>query len=94
VASAYSGGHLVAVDHAGSRKVLSKAWTDIWGVAWRPDGREVWFTAADGMDYKALHAATLDGRERLVTRMLGQVDLQDISRDGRVLVSQVDFRNG
>ncbi len=93
VASAYSGGHLVAVDRAGSRKVLSKAWTDIWGVAWRPDGREVWFTAADGTDYKALHAATLDGRERLVTRMLGQVDLQDISRDGRVLVSQADFRD-
>jgi Tol biopolymer transport system component len=93
VATAFGGGRLVALDRAGTRKLLSKPWTDIYGVAWRPDGREVWFTAADGTDYKALHAATLDGGERLVTRMLGQVDLQDISRDGRVLVSQNDFRS-
>jgi Tol biopolymer transport system component len=92
-ATAYGGGTLVALDRAGTKKVLSKPWTDIYGLAWRPDGREVWFTAADGTDYKALHAATLDGGERLVTRMLGQVDLQDISRDGRVLVSQNDFRS-
>jgi len=87
------GGRLVAVDRTGAKRVLSKTWADIWGVAWRPDGREVWFTAAGGNDLKSLYAATLDGRERLVTSVLGQVDLQDISRDGRVLVSQHDVRS-
>ncbi len=82
----------MTVDRAGTKKVLSKAWHDIWRVAWRPDGDEVWFTAAERAQYKALRAVTLDGRARIVARMLGQVDLCDIARDGRVLVSQVDFR--
>jgi hypothetical protein len=89
----YSRGSLIAVDRTGRKKVLSSGWTDLWGVAWRPDGREVWFTAAKGPVYKALWAVTLDGQTRLVTRMLGQVDLLDISRDGRVLMTQTDFRD-
>jgi hypothetical protein len=35
---------------------------------------------------------SLAGRERLVTRFMGLVDLFDISRDGLVLVSPADFR--
>ncbi len=35
---------------------------------------------------------TLSGQERLVTRVMGQVDLEDISRDGRVLVGHPNFR--
>jgi hypothetical protein len=53
----------------------------------------VWFTASPGpREYKSLRAVTLDGQERLVARMPGQVDLQDISKDGRVLVTRPDFR--
>ena len=59
-------------------------WADLGGVAWRPDGREIWFTAARRGEVKSLRAVTLDGAERLVTRLLGQVTLQDVGRDGRV----------
>ena len=85
-------GSLVAVDRAGAQRILSSDWADLYGLAWRPDGREVWFTAAGRGEFKALHAVTLDGRERLVARMLGQIDLKDLARDGRVLLSHPNFR--
>jgi len=78
----YSGGSVVVVDRTGTSKTLSTGWSDLWGLAWRPDGREVWFTAGRRGEYKAIRAVTLEGHERLVGRVLGQLDLEDISRDG------------
>ena len=91
-ASGSSVGWLVVIDRTGAKRFQSRGWADLWGIAWRPDARELWFTAAEPREYKSLRATTLDGRERTVARMLGQTDLQDISRDGRVLVSRPDFR--
>lgn len=89
----FSAGSLVAVDRTGARKTLSSGWADLYGLAWRPDGREVWFTAGKQGEFKALRAVTLAGGERLVARMLGQIDLEDISRDGRVLLTHPTLSN-
>jgi hypothetical protein len=86
-ASPYSAGSLVVVDREGAKRTLSSGWADAFGLAWRPDGLEVWFTAGRRDEFKALRAVTLAGEERIVARMLGQVDLQDIARDGRVLLT-------
>jgi len=40
-----SGGDVVVVDRSGHRTVLSSGWMEVDGLAWSPDGREVWFTA-------------------------------------------------
>jgi eukaryotic-like serine/threonine-protein kinase len=88
----FSAGSVVAVDRAGAAKTLSSGWADLYGLAWRPDGREVWFTAARRNEFKALRAVTLAGEERLVTRVMGQLDLEDVSRSGRVLVGHPNFR--
>jgi eukaryotic-like serine/threonine-protein kinase len=85
--AAFSGGSLVAVDRSGAKRVLSGDWADLFGLAWRPDGHEVWFTAGRLGEFKALRAVTLDGQERLVARLLGQIDLEDVARDGRVLLT-------
>ena len=85
------GGSVEIISRTGVRRVLSSGWADLVGVAWQPDGREVWFTAAGRREVKSLRAVTLDGRERLVTRLLGQIMLQDIGRDGRVLIAQENF---
>ena len=74
------------------KKTLSTGWADLYGLAWRPDGREVWFTAARRNEFKALRAVTLAGEERLITRVMGQLDLEDVSRSGRVLVGHPNFR--
>jgi Tol biopolymer transport system component len=89
---AFPGGSIAVVDSARTKKTLSAGWRDAWGLAWSPDGGEVWFTAARGTSAKTLNAVSLAGRERLITRFAGGVDLLDVSRDGRVLIDHVDFR--
>ena len=54
------------------------------GLAWAPNGREVWFSASEaGSKYSALRAVTLAGKVRTVVRAPGRLRLLDISRDGR-----------
>jgi len=84
-------GTVVAIDRSGTKKTLSKWWGDMIGLAWYPDGRDVWFTAGMVGDFKSLRAVTLDGKERLIAHMLGEIDLQDISRDRRVLLSRENW---
>ena len=52
------------------------------GLAWSPKGDEVWFA-----EWGALWAVSLTGKRRLVARFPGAVTLNDISRDGRVLLT-------
>ena len=66
---------------------LSGGWADISGVAcWSPDGREIWFSGKRAGAGFGLHAVDLSGKLRLVTRVPGTLELDDISRDGRLLV--------
>src|SRR4030095_2740894 len=85
-------GRVMLVDLAGRARVLSEGWKDIQGLAWRPDGKEIWFAATTRSEGRALHAVTPDGRTRLVARMPGSPWLYDISRDGRVLIDQWSVR--
>jgi hypothetical protein len=72
---------------------LGKEWGTIQGLAWRPDSREVWFSAGDG-SLRTLHAADLAGRIRTVAAVPGVITLQDISREGRVLLTYDYLRSG
>jgi Tol biopolymer transport system component len=46
----------------------------------------VWFTASREGAARALYAVDLSGKERVVLRVPGTLTLQDITRDGRVLL--------
>jgi dipeptidyl aminopeptidase/acylaminoacyl peptidase len=78
---------VAVVDLGGRLTTLSTVWGDIEGLAWSPDGTEVWFTGAKAGSAKALYAVSLSGRERLVQRLPDRLTLYDISRDGRVLLA-------
>jgi dipeptidyl aminopeptidase/acylaminoacyl peptidase len=63
------------------------------GIAWSPDGREVWYTASDtGATHLSLYALDLSGRRRLVMALPGLANILDIAPDGRVLMSIGDLR--
>jgi serine/threonine protein kinase/Tol biopolymer transport system component len=85
-------GALAVVDLAGSRKLLSAQWFTIQGVAWSPDGREIWFTASKSGTDRTLYASTLDGKMRTIARLPGALMLLDIARDGRVLLVRASWR--
>jgi Tol biopolymer transport system component len=83
-------GSLAIVDRNGkSKKLLSSGWGSLNGVpAWTPDGREIWFTAAqEAGQTEALWAVDRSGKRRLVMRVPGFLELYDIARDGRVLLA-------
>ncbi len=66
---------------------LSGGWSDFSGVpCWSPDGREIWFSGQRQGEGLGLHAVDLSGKLRLVTRIPGNLELDDISKDGRLLV--------
>ncbi|HPC84317.1 MAG TPA: protein kinase [Thermoanaerobaculaceae bacterium] len=82
-----SRGDVVIVDARGVKRVLSAGWNDVYGLAWGPGGREVYFTAARSGSAMDLYAVSLSGTTRLLLRVAGRLVLQDVAPDGRVLVT-------
>jgi hypothetical protein len=64
------------------------------GLAWAPRGKEVWFTATRVGWERSLLAVTLEGKVREIERAPGDIDLRDISRDGKVLIDHQIHRAG
>ncbi|HSA94159.1 MAG TPA: protein kinase [Terriglobales bacterium] len=75
------------VDLSGKKTSLSGGWSTIQGLAWSPDGRELWFTGTRSGSVRALYAVTRGGQERLILREAANLTLHDVARDGRVLLS-------
>jgi eukaryotic-like serine/threonine-protein kinase len=85
-------GGLATVDMNGKKTVLSDQWFTIQGLAWSPDGKEIWFTASDSGTDRTLYATTLDGKKRTIARLPGALMLYDIAKDGRVLLVRASWR--
>ncbi len=87
-------GSVTLVDLAGNKKTLSSEFYTAQGLAWSPDGKEVWFTATvTGID-RVVYAVDLLGHQRLVARVPGDLRLLDIGHDGRVLLARDNTRRG
>jgi Tol biopolymer transport system component/predicted Ser/Thr protein kinase len=89
---------LSVVDRPGkSTKIVSAGWASITGApGWMPGGREIWMTASQSGpgELEALWAVDLSGQPRLVMRVPGALELDDISRDGRVLMAHHTIMRG
>ena len=87
-------GYVSTVDLNGKREVLTKDYPSEDGLAWTPDDKEIWFSANDedsGVLY-ATHAVTMAKKDRVVLRAPVNIRVQDIAKDGRVLVITDSFR--
>ena len=85
-------GRVMVVDRQGKARALTTEWSSEIGLCWSPRGREVWFTAFRAGNERALYAATLSGHVRTVVGIPGGVTIQDIAKDGRVLLTSDDQR--
>jgi len=85
---------VAVVDRAGKLQSLTPVATYSAGLAWRPDGGEVWYTASSGGINRSIEAVTLSGRRRTVLRAPGVLTIHDIARDGRVLLARDSDRMG
>ena len=83
------------VDLAGKKRKVTEPYEGgAIGLAWSPDGDEIWFTATQlGID-RALYSVGLSGKKRLVARVPADLTLQDVLPDGRVLLARDYWRRG
>ncbi len=88
------GGSVATIDSSGNKKIISTFYVSLQGLAWRPDSEEVWFTGTKSGSNRAIHAVTLQGKERLAYLGTGTLTLQDISKQGRILFTRDDWRAG
>ena len=86
-----AGGALDVVDVNGGRKTLSRNWASIEGLAWSPNGKQIWFTAARHAGQQ-VYVETLSGQLRQMAAMAGSLRLEDIAADGRMLLVRDDAR--
>ena len=80
-------GYVALIDLSGHLTVLSTEWESEAGLAWSPNGEEVWFAGAGRGLNRDLMAVALSGRLRKVLDLPAGITLEDVAPDGRALVS-------
>jgi eukaryotic-like serine/threonine-protein kinase len=85
------GGSVAVVDRSGKRKTLTQPFATAEGLAWSRDG-EIWFTAAQVGFNRALYVTTPSGGIRLRARVPGNLTLQDVSHEGKLLLTRDSIR--
>jgi hypothetical protein len=81
-------GSVAVVDLAGKKATLAGPFKTAQGLAWSPDGSEVWYTATPRNLTRGLYAVSLSARTRAIATVAGSLTLRDISKGGSVLLSQ------
>jgi eukaryotic-like serine/threonine-protein kinase len=87
-------GTVVVVDPEGRKTTLTREFANVRGVAWSPDGREIWFSAVIQGGQQSLLAVTLKGRLRMVSQFPSSVILHDVASDGHVLLASARTQTG
>ena len=84
----------ISVLTPGSKPVtIARGWQrGVAGMAWRPDGKEIWFTGTDTAAPPALYAVALDGETRMVSRLTGFMKVWDVAANGNTLLSNGMWR--
>ena len=86
-------GSIEVLGLSGKRSILTNASLSLEGLAWSPDGKEVWYAGSTHAGWAdSVQAVTLSGKQRIVLSLPSGVRLHDIARDGRVLVSRESWR--
>lgn len=86
------GSVLVVERSSGAGRTLSGGWSSIAGLAWTPDGRGLWFTAARRGSNSALRSVSLEGREALISETTGRLRLHDLAPSGLALLTHDTWR--
>jgi serine/threonine protein kinase len=85
-------GYVVVVDSSGHKRTLSPRQSIVQAINWAPSDKEVWFSGATRANEMQLKACDLSGDTRVVNRIPDMPILQDIARDGHVLLGSMIAR--
>ena len=83
----------LAIIENGAPTTIARGWSrGANGLAWKPDGTELWVSGTSSSAPPALYAVALDGTIRLVSRLTGSVRMFDLSSRGDALLSNGTWR--
>lgn len=83
----------LAIVENGPPTTIARGWRrGATGIAWAPDGNEIWISGTSTAAPPALHAVTLDGATRLVSKLTGAVRMFDLSPRREALISNGTWR--
>jgi serine/threonine protein kinase/Tol biopolymer transport system component len=86
-------GRVLVIDRSGNVKLRTPLVWSVEGIAWSPQGDEVWVGESQDQAFaNEIHGFDLSGRDRVILRLPGFHRLQDVSRDGRLLVSRETWK--
>jgi serine/threonine protein kinase/Tol biopolymer transport system component len=80
-------GLVVIIDRNGRELVRGDYFFSSSGLAWTPDGKEVWFAGELTARGRDLMSLDLNGKLRAILPAPGRLTLHDIANDGRVLLA-------
>ncbi len=84
---------LIVVDRKGGKRVFATGLPPAApGLAWSPDGEEIWLSIVIGRDQIKTYAVNARGTIRLLSQDPSLTDLADVSRDGRALYTRNIWR--
>jgi hypothetical protein len=83
---------VVSSDGRGKPRTIASQFVSVQGLAWRPDGAEVWVTGTRTGISRALEGISLAGKERTICRVPATFTLYDLLKDGRALIAEEDYR--
>jgi len=86
-------GYVAWVDRQGKVTRVTDDWGALKGLAWTPNGEELWFSGDRGGEQDEIWAVTRSGRQRRVFTGPSDVWLQDIAANGKTLMTQVRSTN-
>jgi eukaryotic-like serine/threonine-protein kinase len=81
-------GSVRVVDLQGNTQILSDGYVGEQGLAWAPDGREIFFSASFGGTDLHVRAVTLDGETRIAFQDPGGFTIHDINGNGHWLATR------
>ncbi|HSP18440.1 MAG TPA: protein kinase, partial [Myxococcaceae bacterium] len=84
----HGGASLVILDLHGTKRTLTRAFDAMGGVNWAPDGKSIYFSASEKGSKLGIWEVTLTGRERALVSTFDGMLLNDVARDGRLLVNR------
>jgi hypothetical protein len=86
------GARVILAERGGAVSELSTGWdTPLPGLAWSPDGRRVYFSLGRPSGRPLLSVVDLHGAYRPLLALPGALRLEDVARDGRVLLSHISL---
>jgi len=86
-------GWVALVDEKGNHRQLTNDYAPVQGLAWKRDGKEIWYTASNRTTDRKLFGVDLSGKAREILTTPFGIRILDIGPEGKALVSSEDQRS-